>query len=318
MLTTRFVLSIFSVASMVLAPGAVTGQTYPNKPIRIVTSLPGGGNDFAARVMAQGLAGPLGQPVIVDNRGAAPAMSIVFKGQPDGYTLLLTGSDFWIGPLIRKTAWDPVKDFSPISHTTTAPNVLVVHPALPVKSINELIALAKSKPGALNYSSSSIGSANHLGAELFKSMAGVNIVHIPYSGGGPAITAVLGGEVQLAFIAPAGVASLVKAGKLRALAVTSPKPSELAPGLPTIAATVPGYQIGSATAVLAPARMPGAIINRLNQEIVRLLSQPDVKETFFKVGVEVVASSPQEFAATMKSEMARLGKVIKDAGLQEK
>ena len=124
--------------------------------------------------------------------------------------------------------------------------------------------------------------------------------------------------MQLAFIAPAGVASLVKAGKLRALAVTSPKPSELAPGLPTIAATVPGYQIGSATAVLAPARMPGAIINRLNQEIVRLLSQPDVKETFFKVGVEVVASSPQEFAATMKSEMARLGKVIKDAGLQEK
>ena len=309
---------MFAAGLMVLNAGGVSGQNYPTKPVRLVTSLPGGGNDFVARVIAQGITAPLGQPVIVDNRGAQPAMQIVFKAQPDGYNLFVGGADFWTAPLIRKMEWDPVKDFSPISNTTAAYTILVINPSLPAKSVRELIDLAKAKPGALNFNSSSIGSAGHLSGELFKSMAGINMVHIPYNSGGAAITAVISGEVQLAFFAPAAVAPLVKAGKLRALAVTSPKPTALAPGLPTIAETVPGFEIGSATAVLAPARTPAAIINRLNQEIVRLLNQADVKEKFFNVGVEVVASSPQQLAALMKSDIARLGKVIRDAGLQEK
>ncbi len=306
-----------AVGLSVLSANAALGQNFPNKPVRIATSLAGGGNDFAARVFAQGLAGPLGQPVIVDNRGGELAPEIVAKAHPDGYTLLVAGSSFWIGPLIRKSAWDPIKDFAPISFTTTAPNVLVVHSSVPASSIKELIDLAKAKPGALNYGSPATGAAAHLAGELFKSLAGVNMVHIPYKGQGAVNTAILGGEVQLTFSSPASVASLVKAGKLKALGITSAKPSALAPGLPTVAATVPGFQIGSATSVLAPAGTPAAVINRLNQELVRLLNQPEVKERFFNVGVEVVASSPQEFAAAMKSEMARLGKVIKDAGLRE-
>ena len=317
MLKARLIVCASLIGLMALSASAALSAAYPDKPVRIVTSLPGGGNDFAARIFAQGLAGPLDQPVIVDNRGGELAPEIVSKAQPDGYTLLVAGSSFWIGPLMRKSTWDPVKDFAPISFTTSAPNILVVHPSVPVNSVKELIVLAKARPGALNYASSAIGASAHLGGELFKSLTGTNIAHIPYKGAGPSIVAITGGEVQLTFATPSSVASLVKAGKLKALAVTSPKPSALAPGLPTVAETVPGFQIGSATSVLAPARTPAAIINRLNQEVVRLLNQPDVKEKFFNVGVEVVASSPQEFAATMKSEMARLGKVIKDAGLRK-
>ena len=301
----------------VLSANAALGQNFPNKAVRIATSLAGGGNDFAARIFAQGLTGPLGQPVIVDNRGGELAPEIVAKAQPDGYTLLVAGSSFWIGPLIRKSAWDPVKDFAPISFTTTAPNVLVAHSSVPVTTIKELIDLAKAKPGTLNYGSPATGAAAHLAGELFKSLAGVNIVHVPYKGQGAVNNAILGGEVQLTFSSPASVASLVKAGKLKALAITSAKPSALAPGLPTVAQTVPGFQIGSATSVLAPAGTPAAVIKRLNQEVVRLVNQPDVKEKFFNVGVEVVGSSPQEFATAMKSEMARLGKVINEAGLRE-
>ncbi len=297
---------------------AASAPAYPAKPIRIVTSLAGGGNDFAARVMALGLTAPLGQPVIVDNRGGELAPEIVAKAVPDGYTLLVAGSSFWIGPLMHKSAWDPVKDFAPISFTTSAPNVLVSHPSLAVSSIKELIDYAKAKPGTLNYGSSAIGAAAHLAGELFKSMTGVNIVHIPYKGQGAANAAILGGEVQLTFATPAPITALLKSGKLKALAVTSAKPTALLPGVPTIAATVPGFQIGSATSIAAPARTPAAIINRLNQEVVKLLNQSDVKEKFFNVGVEVVGSTPQEFGAAMKSEMSRLGKVIKDAGLYDK
>jgi tripartite-type tricarboxylate transporter receptor subunit TctC len=323
--TERLEVRGFLIALMILAARGAYGQTpptssgpaYPNKSIRIVTSLAGGGNDFAARIMAQGLAAPLGQAVIVDNRGGELAPEIVAKAQPDGYTLLVAGSSFWIGPLMHKSVWDPVKDFAPISFTTTAPNVLIVHASVPVNSVKELIDYAKSKPGTLNYGSSAIGAAAHLSGELFKSLTGVNIVHIPYKGQGAANAAILGGEVQLTFATPASISALLKAGKLKALAVTSAKPTALVPGVPTIAATVPGFQTGSATSILAPARTPAAIINRLNQEVVKLLNQPEVKEKFFNVGVETVGSSPQEFGAAMKSEMARLGKVIKDAGLQE-
>ncbi len=316
MSTVRTVMGVFVAGT--LAAAAAQGQEYPNKPIRIVTSTPGGGNDYAARIIAVGIAGLLGQQVIVDNRGGELAPEIVSKAAPDGYTLLVAGSSMWIGPLIRKAAWDPIKDFAPVSFTTTAPNILVVHPSVPVNTVAELVELAKAKPGTLNFASSATGSAAHLAGELLKSLAKINIVHIPYKGQGPANIAILGGEVQLTFSSPAVVAPFVKSGRLRALAITSTKPSALAPGLPTMAATVPGFQIGSATSVLAPARTPAAIVNRLNREVVKFLNQPEVKEKFLSAGVEVIASSPQEFAAALKSEMARLGKVIEEAGMREK
>ena len=316
MSTVRTVMGVFVAGT--LAAAAAQGQEYPNKPIRIVTSTPGGGNDYAARIISVGIAGLLGQQVIVDNRGGELAPEIVSKAAPDGYTLLVAGSSMWIGPLIRKAAWDPIKDFAPVSFTTTAPNILVVHPSVPVNTVAELVELAKAKPGTLNFASSATGSAAHLAGELLKSLAKINIVHIPYKGQGPANIAILGGEVQLTFSSPAVVAPFVKSGRLRALAITSARPSALAPGLPTVAATVPGFQIGSATSVLAPARTPAAIVNRLNREVVKFLNQPEVKEKFLGAGVEVIASSPQEFAAALKSEMARLGKVIEEAGMREK
>jgi len=192
-----------------------------------------------------------------------------------------------------------------------------VHPSVPVKSVKELVAMAKAKPGALNYSSPGNGTTQHLAMELFKSMAGVNIVHVPYKGGAPSIAALLGGEAQLTITDVANVGTHGKAGKLRALAVTSAQPSVLAPGLPTIAASgVPGYEAVSMTGMFAPAKTPDAIIKRLNQEAVRVLNQPDVKEKFLTAQVEVVASLPEQFAAIIKSEIAKMGKVIKDADLK--
>ncbi|MBI3939178.1 MAG: tripartite tricarboxylate transporter substrate binding protein [Betaproteobacteria bacterium] len=318
MMLPRFSVWIFSVGMMVLAAGVVSGQAYPNKPIRIVAPEAGGGGDFAARLIALGLSGSLGQQVIVENRGGASGIiagRTVAKAPPDGYTLLFYGSIFWIGALLQDVPYDPVADFSPITLATSSPNILVVHPSLPVNSVKELIALAKARPGELNYASTT-GSTPHLAAELFKAMAGVNIVRIPYKGAGPALNDLIGGQVQLMFPVAAAVTPHVKSGRLRALAVTSVEPSELVRGLPTVAATVPGYESVQMTAMFAPAKTPATIINRLNQEIVQVLNRADVKEKFFNAGAKVVGGSPEQLMATMKSEMARLGKVIKDAGIR--
>jgi tripartite-type tricarboxylate transporter receptor subunit TctC len=317
MLTTRLTVSIALVGIMILSAGLVSGQEYPNKPIRIVTDAAGGNTDLQARLIAQGISGPLGQPVIVDNRpsGVIP-IEVVSKALPDGYILLVNSGTLWIEPLLRKTPYDPVRDFSPITLAAMSPLILVVHPSLPVKSVKDLIALAKAKPGELNYSSGPTGGPNHLAAELFKSMAGVNIVHVSYQGGGPAVTALMGGEVQLLFSLAATATPHVRSGKLRALAVSSAQPSALAPDLPTVAMTLPGYEAGSMTGMFAPAKTPQAIINRLNQEIVRFLKTPETKEKFLSAGIEPVGSSPAESGAKMKSEMAALGKVIKDAGIK--
>ena len=260
----------------------------------------------------------MGQPVIVENRGGGGSISgeIVTKAAPDGYSVLVTGSSFWGAPLLRKTTYDPVRGFAPVSFLVNSPNVLVVYPSLPVKTVKDLIDMAKAKPGQLNYASSSVGSSVHLAAELFKSMAGVDIVHIPYKGSGPAFIALIGGQVQLMFGTAPSTAVHLKSGKLRALAISSPKPSALYPDLPTIAATVPGYETGGATAMFAPPKTPAAIVNRLNREVVTLLNQPDTKEKFLNVGSEVVASSPEQLGASVKADMARLGKVVKEAGLR--
>ena len=309
-----------AVSALVAAQDAST-QAYPNKVVRIVTAEPGGGNELAARLISQGLTTSLGQQVIVESRGGgsgAIAMQTVAKAAPDGYTLLLFSSSLWVLPLMKEVPWDTFRDFAPIVLAASAPNVLVVHPALPVKSVRELLALAKSKPGKLDYASGASGAAAHLSAELFKSLAVVNIVRITYKGTGPGLNALMGGEVQLMFPAAGAVVSHVKSGRLRALAVTSAKPSALAPGLPTIAsAGLAGYEAVSNYGLFAPAKTPAAVIQLLNQEAARVLASAVTKERFYNAGVETVGSAPEEFAASIRADINRWRKVIKDAGIHE-
>ena len=216
MLSLRFAVCMFSAVCMDLGASPALSQNYPSKPIRIVTSTAGGGADIVARLIAQGLSASLGPQVLVDNRNGMIAGEIVAKSPPDGYTLLVYGSTLWLSPFLRSNvSWDPVRDFSPVSLAVNSPNIVVVHPSLPVKSVKELIALAKQRPGQLNYGST-IGGSTHLSAELFKAMAGVDIVHIPYKGNGPALNAVIGGQVQLMFSTTAAASPQVKSGRLRA------------------------------------------------------------------------------------------------------
>ena len=316
----RFIVATFSAGITMLAAGIVAGQDFPQKPVRIVASEPGGAGDFAARLIAQGIAGGLGQQIIVENRagaGGAIAADLVAKAPADGYTLLFYANNIWLLPFMQTVPYDPVRDFSPITLAVKAPNLLVVHPSLPVKSVKELIALAKARPGALNYATGGTGSSNHLGAELFKALAGVNIVRITYKGAAPALNEVISGQVQVMFPTTAAGAPHVKAGRLTALAVTTAQPSALAPGLPTVAAAgLPGYESAAMFGMFAPTGTRDTIIQRLSQEIVRVLTREDVKEKFFNAGVETVASSPEQLAAIVKSDMARMGKVIKDAGIR--
>ena len=315
----HFVTGILWVVVGVLGAGAVSGQNYPNRPVRIVCSQPGGGGDFAARMISNAISGSLGQQVIVDNRASVLPGEIVAKAPPDGYTLLLDAASFWIGPLLQETPYDPVRDFLPITLTDKSPSVLVVHPSVPVNSVKELIALAKAKPGTLNYGGPGPGSTPHLNTEMFKSMAGVNIIYVPYKGSGPAVLGLIGGEIQMMIGTAASVSTQIKAGKLKALAVTSPQPSALFPGLPTIAASgVPGYDSEFIQGVFAPAKTPGAVINRLNQEMVRALKSAEVKEKYLNAGIETVGSTPEEFAAAIKSSIAKWSKVIKDANIRVK
>jgi len=312
----RFRACVFSTVLLVVAASHAFAQGYPNRPIRIVTSQPGGGSDFIARVIAQSLSESLGQRVVVDNRGIIAA-EIALQATPDGYTLLLYGSPLWISPLVRNVPWDPTKDFAPITWTVDTPNLLVVNPSVPVRSVQDLIALARTKPGVLNYGSSSTGSTQHLAAELFKVMARVSIVRIPYKGSGPALNAVIAGHVQVMFPSAGSAAPHVRSGRLSALAVTTARPSALAPGLPTVAASgLPGYESSSPFGIFAPARTPTAIVNRLNQEIVNVLHRTELKERLFTAGVEVVASSPKELADMVKSEMTKWGLVIKEAHIR--
>lgn len=312
----QIVLPLWLVSAIGLLPALAAAQAYPHKPVRFVTSETGGGTDFAARVMAQELAGPLGQPVIVENRGAGVySGEIVSKATPDGHTLLVTGTSFWVGPLFRKTPYDPVRDFSPVALLVNSPNVLAVYPGLPVKSVKELIELARAKPGELNFATASTGSSSHLAAELFKSMAGINVVRVPYKGTGPGLIDLMAGRVQFSFSTSSGAEAHVRSGKLRAIAVTSAEPSVLFPGVPAVAATVPGYESGGGTAMLAPPRTPAAVIERLSREVQAALKKPHVKELFLKRGAEVVASSPAELTAMIKAEIGRIGKLIKDAGI---
>jgi tripartite-type tricarboxylate transporter receptor subunit TctC len=301
-----------------LTAGAAFAQDYPTRPVRLVSSAAGGGNDFAARIIAQALSERLGQPVIVDNRGGAqiPAL-LVAKAPPDGYTLLVQNNTIWVAPLLEKTDYDPFRDLAPIMLTARAPNVLVVHPSLPVGSVKELIAAAKAAPGTINYASGVVGSSNYIAAELFKAMAGVDLTRIGYKGSGPALIDVMAGQVKVMFATTTSSSAHIKAGRLRALGITSAQPSPLEPGLPTIAASgVPGYVAESIYGVWAPAGTPAALVNRLNREIAAILNTPQIRERFMASGAEVVASTPQAFAAEIKAESTRLGKIFRGAGIK--
>jgi tripartite-type tricarboxylate transporter receptor subunit TctC len=295
-------------------------QDSTAKPRRIVTIEVGGGNDTVARLVAQGWSQQLNQRVIVENRGGASgviAAETVIKAAPDGHTLLSLSGSLWILPLMQNVPYDPVKDLAPVALAVNSPNVLVVNPALPVKTVRELITLAKARPGQLNYATAGTGSGGHLAIELFKSMARVDMVRIAYKGGAPAMTDLISGQVQLSITSTGTLGGHVKTGRLRALAVTSAKPTDLAPGLPTIAsAGLPGYELVSTYGIFAPAKTPAAIVSRLHQEITRGLQSPEIKERFFNTGSEIVGAAPQEFAAVIQSDIAKLGKLIREANIR--
>lgn len=291
-------------------------QDYPSKVIRILATPAGGGGDTVARIVAQELVSAWGQRVVVDNRNGIIANETAAKAPPDGYTLLIQSTGLWLLPLLRKDAsWEAIRDFSPVTLAIRQPNILVVHPSLPVKSVKQLIALAKARPGELNYATGNIGSTTHLGSELFNSMAGVKIVSIYYKGTAFALTDIMAGQVQVMFSNAASVTPLIKAGKLRALGVTYAQPTALAPGLPTVAASVPGYETQTILGIFAPAGTPATIIKRLNQEIARALSKAEIKDRLFNIGMEAVGGSPEQLQAAVKAEIVKWGKVIKDKNI---
>ena len=314
-------LSIAGAALCALAVGAATAQNYPTKPIRfIVPFAPGGGTDLLGRTIAQKLNEAWGQPVVVDNRaggGGNIGTDMVAKSPPDGYTLLMGYvGNLAINPfLFRSLPYDSMKDFAPITLAATAPNVLVSHPSVAVKSVKDLVSLAKAKPGGLNYASAGNGTVGHMVAELFKTVTDTNIVHIPYKGNGPAIADMLGGQVQLMFSAPGAVLHHIKSGKLRALATASPKRVAGLEEIPTFAEA--GYSAVEASAwygVLAPANTPQPIVTRLHGELVRILQLPDVKERFAVSGYDAVSCTPQEFAKLIKGDLTKWQKVVKASG----
>lgn len=300
----------------------VLAQSYPAKPIKIVVPYPPGGfNDTLGRTLAAKFTEEWGQPAIVENKPGANTLigsDYVAKAAPDGYTLLIVAFPFAVAPsLIKNMPYDTVKDFAPVALAAQSPNLLVVNPSLPVKTVAELVAMAKAKPDSLSYASTGNGSSNHISMELFKSLAGVRIVHIPYKGSAPAVTDLLGGQVHVMFDNAPNVLLQVKAGRLRALAQTGATRSSIAPDLPTVAeAGVPGYELTVWFGLVAPAGTPREVIQKLNAEVLKILAMPDVRERFLSQGVEPLGSTPEQFGDHIKAQMAKWGKVVRDAGVQ--
>jgi len=313
---------MFGLLALLIMGGASAQTTYPEKPIRLVVGFPPGAQpDTVARLLGQKLAETLGKPIVIDNRAGAGgniAADAVAKAAPDGYTLGLLGqTQLVINPNLYKLAYDPVKAFTPVSQTNVLPNMLIVHLAVPAKSVKELVALAKAQPGGLTFASGGSGSSPHMAAELFKATAGLDIRHIPYKGGNLAIPDLLGGRVTMVFFTIATGLPLVREGKLRALAVTSLRRSAAAPELPTVAES--GYQGFEFTVwhgLLAPARTPATIARKLHLETVKALAQADVRAKFAALGVEGIGNSPDEFAAVIRSEIPKWAKVIKESGIK--
>ncbi len=317
------------IAALLLAAGfdsvvaQPTAASYPSRPIRFVVGfLPGGPSDTLGRVVGAKLAEGLGQPVIIDNRAGAGgnvSADVVAHASPDGHTLLLgTAGPLVVAPIVgQKIAFDPAKDFLPVSKLGDSMSILTAHPSLPASNVKDLIALAKAKPGEINYASSGVGTANHLAAELLRSMSGIDIVHVPYKGSGAALPALIGGEVKLGFGPILPALPHVRAGRLKALGVSGLKRSGAAPEIPTIAEQgLPKFEVNSWYGLFVPARTPKPIVAKLNQEMVRILALPDVRERLSRDGVEPASSTPEQLATLVKSEAVLWAKVIKDARIK--
>ena len=307
---------------LLAAAGAATGQEFPIKPIRLIIGFPpGGGADNLARLMLARLSEQLGQQVVIDNRPGASgniALEQLAKSPADGYSLMITTPSVTVNPaLYAKPGYDPINDFAPVALMGSTVYVLVVHPSLPVKSVKELIALAKSRPRQLYYSSGGNGSAAHLSLELFRSMSGIEIVHVPYKGIAPALIALLSGEVQFSSGSPTSTMPFVKEKRLRALAVTSAQRSAFVPDLPSMSeAGVPGYENTAWYGVLAPARTPRPVIDKLNAAIIAVIALPDVKSGFNTQSFEITTSTPEQFSTLIKTELVKWAKIVKDSGMK--
>ena len=300
---------------------AAAAQDYPTKPIRLIVSFPpGGSNDVVARIVTTPLGERLGKQVVVDNRGGAGGVlgtEVAAGSPPDGHTLLVISLAYTVNPWLYKLKYDPIKSFVPVAMLASGPNVMTVHPSVPVNSVQELIALAKQKPGELNYASAGSGSFQHLGTELFKLMAGVDIVHVPFKGGGPAMIDVIGGHSQLLVSSLIQTVPHVRSGKLKALATGGAKRSAILPDIPTIAeAGVPGYEMTNWWGIVAPAGTPQPILDKLAKEIGAVLSTPETQKQFAADGAEVLQKSPADFATFFAAELAKWERVVKDAKIK--
>jgi tripartite-type tricarboxylate transporter receptor subunit TctC len=312
---------IAAIAASGIAWSCALAQTYPAKPIRLVVAVaPGGNLDLVGRSVAQKLTETLGRPMVVENRpGASSTIGTenVARSAPDGYSLLMAAPGFLVAPMMMRNApYDPVRDFAGVSLIASLPQMLVVHPSLPVKNVRELIALARARPDELNCVTSGNGSGSHLAMELFKRQAGVRVTRIPYNGDAPAMVHLIGGQVSMKFDNLSTSIPQVRAGKLRALGVTTPARSALLPDVPAIAETIPGYEASIFNGMVAPAGTPKDILARLHGEIVRFVQTPDIRARFAEQGVELQSSpTPEHFTAYLKTEYAHLAKVIQDAGI---
>ena len=292
---------------------------YPQRPIRLIVPFAaGGGLEITARSIGQKLTEKRGQSIVIDNRpGAATIVGseIAAKSSPDGYTLLMITTTFAINPsLYGKLPYDPVREFAPVTQINSVPNILVVNPSIPAHTVRELIALAKAKPGQLNYASAGSGTSPHLAAELFKTMAGIEMTHIPYKGIPPAVTDVIAGRVTMLMTTTISAAPHVKSGRLRALAITSPKRLAAMPDVPAIAETVPGYEADAFQGMVAPAGVPKEIVRQLADDIAAIVRLPEIRERIIADGAEPIGSTPEAFGAFLKKEMLKWGKVVKESG----
>ena len=300
---------------------AAAAQDYPTKPLRLIIPFPpGGSNDVVGRIVATQLGERLGKQVVVDNRGGAGGVlgtEVAANAPPDGYTLLVISLAHTVNPGLYKLRYDPIKSFVPVAMIGSGANVLSVHPSVPVNSVQELIALAKQKPGELNYASAGPGSFQHMGSELFKLMANVNIVHVPFKGGGPAMIDVVGGHSQVLFSSLVQTMPHIRSGKLRALGTGGAKRSAILPDVPTIAeAGVPGYEMANWWGIVAPAGTPQAIVDRLAKEIAVVLSSPETQKQFSTEGAEVVQKTPAEFGQFIEAELTKWQRVVKEANIK--
>ncbi len=321
LVTSVCITTIAILQGVAFAQNRSDAERYPNRPIRIVVpSTAGSANDFTARAIAQRLTDAWGQQIVIDNRagaGGVIAHEIVARANPDGYTLIFsTSAGLVINPLLFKTPYDPFRDFAPVSLGSINPQMLFAHPTVAANSVAELMTLARAKPGALNCASAGTGTPNHLGCELLKSLGGINFVHVPYKGSGGAITDVVGGQMHFMFNSIPAVLPLIKAGKLKALGVGGPKRSPVAPEVPAIAETLPGFEVVNWYAMLAPVGTAAPLINKINAAMVKMIADPPFAQRLLEMGSEPLSSTPAGLAAHMRKESDRWSKVIKAAGIK--